>query len=335
MDKVLEFIYNSTGLDPLLQKKIYLSIGLYLFIWIVAQVFLKVSLKRSNDPKQIYLWQKYTGYGTVLISIVVIGRIWFEGIHSLTTFLGLVSAGIAIALKDPLVNLAGWLFILWRKPFSVGDRIEIGNVKGDVIDQRVFSITLMEIGNWVQAEQSTGRVMLVPNGRVFTETLANYTKGFNYLWDEIGVMVTFESDWKKAKDILLKIGEDADVELSTAAQKNLKVAARQYMIFYNNFTPIVYTSVLDSGVMLSLRYLAEPRRRRGMKQKIWEAVLTEFAQQSTIDFAYPSQRMFINAIEGKSGTKGDVHMSDIAESWQGKKPVHVATPPPVEISEEG
>ncbi len=72
-----------------------------------------------------------------------------------------------------------------------------------------------------------------------------------------------------------------------------------------------------------------------MKQKIWEAVLTEFAQHHNIDFAYPSQRMFINAIEGKSGTKGDVHMSDLAQSWQGKKPVHVAGPSAVEISEEG
>ena len=76
----------------------------------------------------------------------------------MSTFLGLLSAGVAIALKDPLVNLAGWGFIVWRKPFGIGDRIQLGDSRGDVIDQRIFMFTLMEIGNWVDAERSTGRV---------------------------------------------------------------------------------------------------------------------------------------------------------------------------------
>jgi small-conductance mechanosensitive channel len=145
---------------------------------------------------------KTSAYVAFALGVLVIVPLWFEGVKSASTFLGLLSAGLAIALRDPVVNLAGWAFILWRRPFEVGDRIQIGTHAGDVIDQRIFQFTLMEIGNWVGADQSTGRVVHIPNGKVFTEMLANYSKGFQYIWDEIPVLITFESNWEKAKGIL-------------------------------------------------------------------------------------------------------------------------------------
>lgn len=92
---------------------------------------------------------------------------WFKGIQSLATFLGLVSAGLAIALKDLVTGLAGWIFIIWRKPFGVGDLIQIGNNSGDVIDIRPFKFIIMETGNWVDADQSTGRITHIPNSSVY------------------------------------------------------------------------------------------------------------------------------------------------------------------------
>src|SRR3989441_12617332 len=110
-------------------------------------------------------------------------------------------SGLAIALKDPVTNLAGWIFIVWRRPFEVSDRVEIGGHKGDVIDIRLLQFTLNEIGNWVNADQSSGRIIHIPNGKVFTEPVANYDKGFKYIWNEVPVLVTFESDWRQAKAI--------------------------------------------------------------------------------------------------------------------------------------
>jgi small-conductance mechanosensitive channel len=233
---------------------------------------------------------------------VVTTRIWFQGMGSLSTMIGLLSAGVAIALKDALVNLAGWLFIVWRRPFEVGDRIEVGDVAGDVIDLRIFQFTLMEIGNWVQADQSTGRIIHVPNGRVFTQTLANYSKGFQYIWDEVGVLVTFESDWEKAKQILLDIATRHAEHLSSEAEQRVREVSKKFMIFYSKLTPIVYTSVEDCGVLLTLRFLTEPQKRRGRMEAIWEDVLRAFSQQDDIDFAYPTQRFYFNAREGKTGT---------------------------------
>src|SRR5437870_943240 len=118
-----------------------------------------------------YRWQKATAYITTPIALLIVGRIWFAGFQSIATFLGLVSAGIAIALKDILVNLAGWVFIIWRRPFALGDRIQIGQHAGDVIDVRLFQFTLNEIGNWVQARSEEHTSELQSRGHLVCRLL--------------------------------------------------------------------------------------------------------------------------------------------------------------------
>jgi small-conductance mechanosensitive channel len=291
------------GLSPETQAKLLTSLLTILALYFIRRIILKYVWRHFSDVRGRYQWQKTSGYVAVALGILLVGRIWFEGIQSIATYLGLLSAGLAISLKDLIVNLAGWAFILWRRPFEVGDRIQIGDHAGDVIDLRVFQFTLMEIGNWVDADQSTGRVVHIPNGKVFTEPQSNYNKGFSYIWNEIPVLVTFESDWKRAKVILHKIAMKHAEHLSQTAEEQIRDAARRFMIFYNKLTPTVYTSVKDSGVLLTIRYLCEPRHRRNSVQSIWEDILQEFAACPDIDFAYPTQRFYNNLVEGKSGAK--------------------------------
>lgn len=284
-------------------SKLLKSIIVILGFIILNRITSRIVFKRTEDVYSRYRWRKTQDYITFVIGLFIISSIWITEFKSLITFFGLLSAGIAIALKDPVSDLAGWLFILWRKPFDVGDRIQIGDHAGDVIDLRIFQFTLIEIGNWVDADQSTGRILHIPNSKVFFEVLANYSIGFNYIWHEIGVMVTFESDWKKAKEILIDIVNEKSENISKAAEKKIKDASKKYMIFYKNLTPIVYTKVKDSGVMLTMRFLCDPRQRRGYEESIWEEVLKEFGKREDIDFAYPTQRFYNNSSEGKSGTK--------------------------------
>ena len=117
------------------------------------------------------------------------------------------------------------------------------------------------------------------------------------------VLITFESNWEKAKGILTEIAEKFGTRFTSDAEKRVKEASKRYMIFYTKLTPIVYTAVKDSGVMLTLRYLVEPRQRRGNEQAIWESILREFSKCDDIDFAYPTQRFYQNALEGKQGTR--------------------------------
>jgi len=285
-----------------LEAKLFYSLLVLLVFWTIRH-FALVLLLRGREVQAQYRIRKLVAYITWPLAFLVVGRIWFVGFSAVSTYLGLLSAGLAIALQSPLVNLAGWAFILWRQPFKVGDRIQLGDHRGDVIDQRIFMFSLMEIGNWVDADQSTGRIIHIPNGKVFTEVLANYGQGFQYIWNEIPVLVTFESDWRKAKELLLELADRHGGSISSAAQQTLREAARKFMIFYKTLTPTVYTSVRDCGVLLTIRYLCDPRKRRSTEQEIWEAILGAFSRHDDIDFAYPTQRYYRNDVEGKPGTR--------------------------------
>src|SRR5438034_959524 len=205
-------------------------------------------------------WRKTLTYLVYVAGIVIVGPMWFAWVESFTTIVGFLSAGLAIALKDPVSNLAGWAFILWRRPFEVGDRVQIGPHAGDVIDLGLFQFTINEIGAWVQADQSSGRIIHVPNGKIFTDPVANYNKGFKYIWNEVPVLVTFETDWRKAKHILTTIAVKHAEHLTAQAEQELLAASQQYLINYRKLTPIVYTKVVDSGVQLTL---PAGRRTRG------------------------------------------------------------------------
>lgn len=299
MDNVIKWIQQYLDLSPQVQANLFKSVVAVILLIIIRRIILLFVYRKTKEIGIRYRWRKTTNYIAFGLGFLIVGSVWFRGFQSLSTYLGLVSAGIAIALQTPLVNLAGWFFILWRRPFAVGDRIQIGDVRGDVIDQRIFMFSLMEIGNWVDADQSTGRVIHVPNGKVFSEPLANYTDGFQYIWNEIGVLVTFESDWEKAKVILVEIAANRGEEFTESAEAQIKQAASKMMIYLSKLTPIVYTTVKDHGVMLTMRYLCNPRRRRGSEQEIWEDILHAFAQCPDIDFAYPTQRHYLNHLEGK------------------------------------
>ncbi len=238
-----------------------------------------------------------------ILAAILIVNIWIGSAKGLITYLSILSAGVAIALQDPLVNFAGWLFIIIRRPFAVGDRIEIDGVAGDVIDVRLFQFSLIEIGGWVAADQSTGRIIHLPNGLIFKKELANFTAGFSFIWNELPVTVTFESNWRKAKEILQRIADEHTYMSVQEAQRELKEVSHKYLIYYRHLTPIVWTKVVDSGVTLTIRYLCLPRRRRGSETEMWESILTAFATCADVDFAYPTQRFYNNRTEGKAEAK--------------------------------
>jgi small-conductance mechanosensitive channel len=302
---ITEWLQQTLGIPPYVQGRLLSSILVVAALWIARKLLMTILWRRVSDVGSRYRIRKTSLYVVVTVGVLVIGRVWFEGLQSLATFLGLLSAGLAIALKDLVVNFAGWAFILWRRPLEVGNRIQIGKYRGDVVDIRVFQFTLLEIGNWVDAEQSTGRIIHIPNGMVLSEVLANYSKGFQYIWDEIPVLVTFESNWKKAKELLSEIVELHGQRAAKAAPQSVQQARDRFPISYSKLTPIVYTSVADSGVLLTLRYLCNPRERRTTAQDIWEAILEAFGKCDDIDFAYPTQRFYHNVTEGKTEARAE------------------------------
>lgn len=303
MKKISVWIQELTGLNPVLQMQILTSLIIIFILWIIRVILIRIAMRKTDDPYTRYRWRKSITYISVITGLLLVGRVWFVGVQSIATYLGLLSAGLAIALQDLVKSIAGWIFLMWRKPFTIGDRIQVGNYAGDVIDIRLFKFSLVEIGNWVDADQSTGRVIHLPNSMIISEALANYTRGFQFIWNEIPVLVTFESNWQEAKALLLEIAQTHAADITKDAEQRIKEASKKYMIFFTALTPTVYTSVKDSGVLLTIRYLIAPRSRRGSQQAIWEEILTTFAERNDIDFAYPTQRFYDNITEGKSDAR--------------------------------
>ncbi|MEN8229600.1 MAG: mechanosensitive ion channel domain-containing protein [Bacteroidota bacterium] len=292
MNRIHNFLENSVGISPDNQTKIFYSIVILLVLGMIRFAIMKTVWRFTEDPKSRYTWRRSVSFIIGFLTIILIGSVWIKAIGQFGTFLGLLTAGLAIALKDMLTNIAGWIFILARKPFGLGDRIQIGEQAGDVIDLRLFQFTLLEIGNWVDADQSTGRIIHIPNGKVFTQSQANYSAGFKFIWNEMPILVTFESNWRKARDLLQSIVSEHAEDLSTDAEKKIIEASKKYMIFYQYLTPIVYTSVKDSGILLTMRYICDARKRRITEHEIWEDVLKAFAKNKEIEFAYPTQRFY-------------------------------------------
>lgn len=287
------WLEQNAGLSPLVQDRLLSTLVILAGLWVLQRLVLTLVYRRARDPRVRYKWRKTMTYLALLVGVVLLWNIWIGRIGALATFLGLLSAGLAIALKDTVQNLAGWAYIVWSRPFDVGDRVQVGSHAGDVIDVHLFQFTLNEIGNWVDADQSTGRIVHVPNGKVLSEPIANYDRGFPYIWSEVPVTITFESNWKRAKQLLETIAARHAEQLTEQVEKELLEASRQYLIAYTKLTPIVYVRVRDQGICLTIRYLIRSRFRRGSENAIWQEVLDAFSAEPDIDFAYPTTRQVV------------------------------------------
>ena len=292
MSELTQWLQSLYNLRPWFYQNLLLTFAVLMGLWLIKRWVLYMGQKRAGDVRVRYLWRKTTTYTYYFGVILLLGVIWLEDFNNLVTYLGLVSAGVVIALSDPITNIAGWFFIFLRRPFNVGDRIQIGEHAGDVIDARIFQFTLLEIGNWVDAEQSTGRMIHIPNRKVFSDPLANYSKGFQFIWNEIPVMITFESDWRSAKMILNTIIAKYDLEFRQDVEEQIETTAQEYLIYTPTTTPKVYTTVKDSGVLLTIRYLCKPHDRRSTTEVIWEEILDAFEQHANISLAYPTTRFY-------------------------------------------
>lgn len=277
------------NIDDVTRHRIIQTVLIVLVLWILNKLAARVFAHGSVDEiRKQYHWRKTIEYTLFTIGALVLANLWISNFQFIVTFLGILSAGIAIALKEVFMNIAGWAFIYIRKPFDVGDRIQIGDVKGDVIDLRLFQFTMLEIGNWVDADQSTGRIVHVPNLKVFVESQANYSQGFNYIWNEQVIFITLDSDYKKAKSLLMEILNSLLLDEIASAEAEFKRARDKHLIVYNQFTPAVYLDITERGVQIAMRYLCNPRRRRMIHHAITESILEKFSVEEHIHLAYPT-----------------------------------------------
>lgn len=294
MEDVSNLVENELLISSDLQVQIIKTIAIILILIFIYFSIRKVLYRTVEDNQLYYRVKKTVSYIIVVIAFIMVGRVWFQGVQSLATFIGIFSAALAIVMKDVILNIAGWIYIMFKSLLSVGDRIEIDGVAGDVIDIQVFSFALMEIKNWVDADQSTGRIVYIPNATILNKPLFNYSKGIPYVWNEIPIAVPFESNWKKAKSIMNNIAGKYGEVISSQAEESIKEASKKFSLYNAQLNPTVYTKIDNdsASVILTMRYMCSYRNRRGSEEKIHEEILEEFMKHEDVEFAYPTQIIY-------------------------------------------
>lgn len=276
--------------NPLFSKffNSLLALGIiYLILFFIRRFINSLTIKIQEKHE----YRKRVGYAAWFLYFIILLTIWAGSTKQWATIISVMSAGIALALHPVLLNLAGWVYIITRRPYKTGDRIELGDVKGDVIDIRVLHTSLLEIGNWVDGEQGTGRLVQLPHGQIFKNALYNYTQGFEYIWNELSITITFESDRKKAKEILLEFGKQESQEIQEQVASKIKRMSQKYLIYFRKYTPIVYTKIEDSGVKLTLRFLTDVKKRRTGEDSLSQKILDAVNKAESVNFAYPTYRI--------------------------------------------
>lgn len=268
-----------------------------LIIYFISRAIKHISSKFVHDDRKRYQIQKSIRYITTIITIVWILLLYTDYTGNNTSFpimiLGIFLAGIAFSMRDLFSNIVGWGIIASHNGYQSGDRIEIDTIRGDVIDIGVLRTIIAEIGDWDEhGEHSTGRLISIPNSMVLNKPVVNYNRGFETIWNEISIIVTFESDWEKAEELIESIAQEHYNESKEDLLRIAQKGKREFMVNYNYLTPKVYTRIVDSGIRLTLRHMVEARKRRTVNDEIHRKILVAFSKEPFVDFAYNTIRVY-------------------------------------------
>jgi small-conductance mechanosensitive channel len=199
--------------------------------------------------------------------------------------LGLLGAGLAIALKEPLLSVAGRLAIFAGHMYMAGDRIELQQMAGDVIDIGFFYTRMLEIGSWIGADQYSGRMLLIPNSLIFGSPILNYTQHLSRIWDEVVLPITYDSNMEAAIRILSDVGNEYSREFLKDAEKDLEQMRRQFLVPQLELKPSVYVKVTSNWLELTMRYVVDPKQRRPASSFIYKEVFKQVSQAKDIQIA--------------------------------------------------
>ena len=278
MERVLELLRdNDSALGRLVTTAVLLAAALP-----VAVLLGRLVAHRAEDAYSRYYLRKsarYLVFGLVLLALAVVWRP-FAGRAGVV--LGLAAAGVAFAMQEVIGALAGWVSILTGRQFRVGDRVQMGGVRGDVLDITPLRTTILEIGTgrddaWVRGRQYTGRTVSVSNKAVFNEPVYNSSAVFDYLWEELTVPVPYDADWRLAERVLREEAERASA--SAGAQRAIEDVRRRYPVGRAEVEPRVFVRATDNWVELSARFVVPVRAARSVKDQMTRRVLTRFAEE--------------------------------------------------------
>ena len=265
--------------------KLVMSLVVVAGMWIAYRIVRNVIKRRIKDTAHMHTLRMLVRNTFFFAGSVIVLMIWLGVGSNLTVAMGILGAGIAFASQEVIGSFAGYLNIVSGGIYRIGDRVRIGNVVGDVMDISILRTTVMEIGEWVQADQYTGRIVTVANRAVFADPVYNYTQHWGYLWDEITVPVTYTSDWRRATEIMLEHGQTYTEELHADAAARLTKMIDRYPLQRTQVEPTIYMAMTDNWIEITLRYIVDARERRKIKGQLHRELLQHFETEERVTVA--------------------------------------------------
>jgi small-conductance mechanosensitive channel len=271
--------------DPVIGKFVVILIGIAI-IWVIIKIIQRNLLTKIRDNDNRYRAKKFSGFVGFILTVILISIVYSNKLGGLTVAFGVAGAGIAFALQEVIASFAGWLAIMFGGFYKTSDRVQLGGIKGDVMDIGVLRTTIMETGQWVDGDLYNGRIVLVANSFVFKEPVYNYSGDFPFLWDEIKVPVQYGSNYEKAKGLLLKIGKEVAGDVSSKSLEKWAELQDKYRLEDAQTEPMVSLIAHDNWVEFTLRYIVNYNRRRTTKTELFTKILKEVeATNGEIKFA--------------------------------------------------
>ena len=260
--------------DPVTGKIIAVIIGV-IFLAVVSKFIKRVLKKRVKESDSRYKANKFVTFFTYILAVLLISIVFSDKLGGLTVALGVAGAGIAFALQEVIASVAGWIAIAFAGFYKTGDRVQLGSIKGDVIDIGVLRTTIMETGQWVDGDLYNGRIVRIANSFVFKEPVFNYSGDFPFLWDEIKIPVKFGSDYELARSIIYKSANEVVAGYPEKAKKHWDEMLKNYLLENSSLDTMVTITANDNWVEFTLRYVVEFKKRRITKDKIFTGLLKE------------------------------------------------------------
>lgn len=270
---ICEVISDVTTIDKEYVYVIISTLSVLVIFYLLKIIGRKIIQKLTSGRREFVLNHAYQVVLNILEVLILI-IIWDEYIKGLMTLISVISAAMTIALRDFILNFFCGIYIKFKKPFKVEDRIQIGDIKGDVMSTSTFSFEILEVSTKEDNGQSTGIVIHYPNSSIISGPVKNINKGFKYIWDEMIIKIEIDCDLANNKKEIYKIVNSLDTvkNIPRKMKNQIDDVNTTNRVYFNKFDPIIYTKIVDNHVELALRFLMHPKKARYIESVIWNKI---------------------------------------------------------------
>lgn len=284
--------------DPFVIKLMRLTLWVIIIIFLI--VFSRKQVKKhiTNVSYQYKIQKMIEVVGYFLIAFLILVSFTLDNLKDYTLIIGLFTAGIAFTLQEIILSIAGSFYIFALRIYQPGDRIELNGIKGDVIDINSMYTTIMEMGEWVSSDNYSGRIVKLSNAFVFKWPIKNYSMDFPFIWDEINLPITYQSDVELAKKIILETSSQILSEYTEKSKSKWKEMVHRYYIEDASLDPTLALKLTDNWIEINLRYITDYKLRRLTKNMLFESIEKEFHKsKGKVNIASTTLQLINNPLE--------------------------------------